>query len=338
MNCTIGAMSGLLLAAIAASPALAQQDTTVRLDARWKPFTGCWASFVSDVRGPDVCVIPTRDSSVVELVALRRDSVLSRSTVTASERRETSGANECTGFESARWSLDDRRMYLLASYKCRGTGRRQCSSMYTMNSSTTFSRMESSTNDAGTTLRTINFVALDTAPHLPEELRRRLPDANSRSMWVARAVASAELSTADVADAATSFHPRLVAEWLYERGAQFALSQLGQRDLREAGFSPEVVVAINAMSSPERAAHERERNFGAGGTVAAGKAQRHGRDEAATLSPTRPEACAEFSHLKGTGCARVSAGGGLGNVHFEPPFPFGSNSTPPSITVTLPKP
>ncbi len=338
MDSLIGVVRGVMLVAISASAALAQQDTSVRIDARWRPFMGCWASFIATSRGPDVCVIPTRDSNTVELIALVGDSIISRAPVSAAAARQTSAANECAGFESARWSIDDRRAYTFASYKCRVTGRRQWSSLYSMTSPTTFSRIESLTNDAGTSLRTINFVALDTTPQLPTDIQRRLTDTNARSMRVARAVASTELSTADVADAAASFHPRLVAEWLYDRGESFTLSRQDRRGLREVGLPREVIDAMQSLSSPERAALERGRNLMAGSSIALGKGPPVRRAERSEPGATRPEACAGFSHLRGVGCPRYSPGGWKVDEHFAPPFPFRSGTNPADIAIPLPKP
>ena len=118
----------LSLAAIAivvvASPAAAQ--STAR--SNWQGFLGCWtAAAIGESYGsaqfsaPLVCITPTSNADVVELSTIAESKVVSTERIDASGAPSSLDMKDCTGTKSARWSRDQRRVFLKSEMTCGGT-------------------------------------------------------------------------------------------------------------------------------------------------------------------------------------------------------------------------
>src|SRR4051812_20518218 len=91
---------------------------------KWRAWTGCWAiTPPSDRTEPlpgqrYVCVAPTSNTDVAEIVSVADGSIISRDTVDASGRALPVNAVGCAGQRSATWSADQKRVYLKSSVVC----------------------------------------------------------------------------------------------------------------------------------------------------------------------------------------------------------------------------
>jgi hypothetical protein len=232
-------------------PVLAQRDSTVRIDARWRGYLGCWATTSAAVRGPDVCLVPTADSTTVDLVVLRQDSVMSVTQVTSSGARVNRVVDGCSGWESGRWSADERRLYTHAHYTCPGRAPQVSSGMYAMSARFTFSRIERTEAGGADGVRLVTFSSGIADSVLPDSVARRLPPTDARTL-AARGEAAAEVSTADVADAAHAVDAAVVEAWIADRRQQFALTPRDARALRDARVPGRVIDMMVVVSYPER--------------------------------------------------------------------------------------
>ena len=84
--------ASMLVVASVAAPAMAQDVGAS--GGRWAGWIGCWSAAPSDgvspltgQSAPLVCITPTSDANVVQVVTVSRDSVLSTQRVDASGRR-----------------------------------------------------------------------------------------------------------------------------------------------------------------------------------------------------------------------------------------------------------
>ncbi len=235
---------GIALAAslLASSQRLAaQQDTTVRIDGRWRAYIGCWASYTEAVRGADLCIVPTRDSETVEMISVVHDSITSRTTITASGQRAFRTRADCTGWDSVRWSLDERRLYIRTEYVC-PTGLTQVSTgMIAMSGLNSFSRFDNARSEHAGALRMMTYSALAETPGLPDELLSRLPPRDDGETRAARINSTAFVSVADVADAAKALDAVVVETWLSDRGHVYSLTPEAVRTLRDVAV-PEGVI------------------------------------------------------------------------------------------------
>ena len=170
--CQLAAASALVSTA-----ALAQADSTARVDAPWRPFVGCWASASFNIPGPIACVVPTRDANTVELIELVRDTIRNRTLVHASGAADAHTDHSCAMTDSTRWSADQRRLYAEVAVICTGDATRRWSTLYAMTQPDGFARIESTVFGKEITARIVTFTALDENPPLPADIRDQLPAA-----------------------------------------------------------------------------------------------------------------------------------------------------------------
>lgn len=242
----------LVLSVTAARLASAQQDTTVRIDARWRPYVGCWQTMIGTMVGPAICIAPTADSNTVEMLSISHDSIATRRPISTSgvDVSQTRGA--CSGTERATWSADERRIYTRAEYTCPGGAPQRWTGLYSMNYIDAFAYVGGYAVGRRRSVRTIQFVALTDLAGIPGEVVRRLPPPATAAVVSARASTAVELSPADVADASRALDAPVVEEWLADRGQAFALSADDRRTLRDLAVPKGVISAMEAVSSPSR--------------------------------------------------------------------------------------
>ena len=106
---TIGAL--LTVTVLAAAQLHAQPVSSARIDPRWRAYLGCWATTSAQLPGPTVCLLPTGDPNTVEMVTVIGDSIGTTVQITATGDRVSRKKDGCTGWDLARWSSDDRRLY-----------------------------------------------------------------------------------------------------------------------------------------------------------------------------------------------------------------------------------
>jgi hypothetical protein len=235
---------GTLLSCTAAS---AQRDTTMRIDPRWRAYLGCWSTSAAGAPGPDVCLLPTRDRNTVELVTVIGDSIVPATMLTASGDRVSRTKDGCTGWELSRWSDDDRRLYIESEYNCGGGAPQRVTGMFAHNGDS-FSQIESVKARSTTAVRAVRFDLLSDSLGLPPAILRRLPMAGN--MWAARAMAAAEVTTADVLEVSRAVGAPVTEAWLAERGQKFVLNARELRNLRDARIPTSVIDMMVAVSNP----------------------------------------------------------------------------------------
>ncbi len=239
-------------AMLSAGTALAQQDSTVRIDERWRAYLGCWETRTADFAGPLVCVVPTSAPGTVELVTIVSDSVLNRTSITAAGERVRVTRDGCTGWETGRFSADDRRIYTTAEFTCAGGVTQQTQSLFSMVRRDAFARVDGiRTRSGATAVRLINFTAVTVdSTDVPPDIASKLPSLQSLPTYAARIEASALLSVADVADAAQALDASVVEAWLVDRGEGVELNAKQLRALRDAKVPGSVTDLMVALANP----------------------------------------------------------------------------------------
>ena len=241
--------AGLMLTVTSAH---AQQDTSVRIDEHWRAYLGCWASATpSRSVGPMVCVVPTASAQTVEFVTVDGDSIVSTVPLTASGARVERKVSGCSGWESARWSIDERRLYTEAEFTCADGSKQAQQSMISMRYADTFSRIEVIKSGRGSLSRVVHFtLQLDQQLH-PASIASRLPSPQELPSFNARLEAAAEVSSADIVDASKALPSSIVEAWIADRGQKFEFGVSDLRAMRGAGVSEGVVDMIVAVSHPQ---------------------------------------------------------------------------------------
>lgn len=97
------------------------QAQTPQVDPRWNAWVGCWTSSQTvsvNNTARAVCVVPAPGASAVDVATLGAPGAVSRERIQANGERRTSERDGCTGWETATWSADARRIYLQSEHQC----------------------------------------------------------------------------------------------------------------------------------------------------------------------------------------------------------------------------
>lgn len=242
----------IALAAVtaAATPLAAQQADSITIGAHWRPYLGCWASSSAGVVGPTVCIVPTDSAEKVDMLVVVEDSVVSRVPVTASESRVPVTRDGCSGWETARWSGDDHRLYTRGEFACDGGTPQKSSGIYALSQDDAFSRIEGVSTKNGVRVRVVNYIRLDPAA-IPLEIARSLSRASALPTVAARADAASPITFRDVSAALKEVDREVVEGWIADRGQRFALTPKELRQLRTDGLPESVIDMMIAVSHPK---------------------------------------------------------------------------------------
>lgn len=301
----------LSLACVAIATSLeAQSPSALRLDERWNAYVGCWAVNADGYRLAPMCIVPTADAATVELISFLPDSILSRTTVSATAERVMRTRGDCAGWDLARWSLDERRLYVRTEYDCAPGVTQVSTSIFSMTGLNAFTRVDGARTNAGATLRVSHYTVFNDTLTVPKEILRRLAVGNTDAIRAARYRNAAFVSLADVADADKALETPVVEAWLADRGHAYNLSLEDTRRLRDVAVSASVIDVMRG---------------GSGSAIAARTPHASARDlRAPRLRVDRSGAAyAPFERPQrmGPGWVYTSDGWKLA-PHFEPPFDF----------------
>ncbi len=239
-------LAGVLLA----TSSLQAQSAGPRVDPRWRPFLGCWATFGAGTRGPTVCLLPTDAPERIEMVSVSSDSVLSRTIVTSNGVRTAVTRDGCSGWESGTWSDDDRRLFTRAEFSCGGGATQVATGVYSMTTPEAFARIEGVKTKGTARARVVNFVWVDTV-RVPPAVASRLPDFTALRISGSRAEAASDLVLPDVIEATKTVESDVAEAWIANRGQPFAVSARNLRSLRDAGVPSTVIDMVVAVSHPK---------------------------------------------------------------------------------------
>ena len=127
-------ISALGVAALLALSLPVRHASAQSMDPRWQAWLGCWlpngslSKLPSDTGGPPrttmVCIVPGANSTAVQVVNFTDGRVISRGVVDASGQRIERTQDDCTGFETGRWSSDNRRVLIRSEFTCANNTKR----------------------------------------------------------------------------------------------------------------------------------------------------------------------------------------------------------------------
>jgi hypothetical protein len=278
---TIAAAMGLA----ALSGASAQQGST---GARWQAWLGCWTAAApgqqygsAQFAAPVVCIVPTSSSDVVEVATIADGKVIKRDSIDASGREKPVVAKDCEGAQVARWSADDRRVFLNSTTSCAGMATK-ASSILAMTQSGEWLDVRGVSAGEGVNVRVARYHDIGLPSSVPAEIANALRG-RSMSSLSARIAAGATIGTKAVTEATHVADTPVVEAWLLERGQRFALDANELITLADAGIPASVTDAMVAVSNPGVFQMARA-DEGAGNAIDAGDS-RNGRVVPVYLDP-----------------------------------------------------
>jgi hypothetical protein len=241
-------MAGLV--GLAASGAGAQQPA-----GSWQGWLGCWTAgpaiggIAPSAVAPLVCITPTADANVVEVVTVSDEKVISTQRIDASGRELPLETKGCTGTQRARWSADGRRVYLKATATCDGLAR-VTSGIIAMSPTGEWLDVQGVATGGDEGVRVARYRDVGVPSAVPDEVAATLRGRATASQG-ARLAAGATIGSSAVIEASRSVTPAVVQAWVLERGQQFSLDAAELVRLADAGVPANVTDAMVAVSNPQ---------------------------------------------------------------------------------------
>jgi hypothetical protein len=242
---------------IVARPSALQAQST-GYDARWQAWLGCWQPPEARLTGgsPYVCVIPGSGSSSVSVVTISNGKEISRQRIEATGQQRPITEDGCSGWESAQWSADSRRIYTQSEVRCPGALRRTSSGLLALTGAGEWLDVQVVRAGDGSGLAVARYRDAGSPAAIPVEISDALVG-KQRAISAARMVVGAPIGTADVVDAVRNTDSDAVNGWLVERGQALALDATQLEALAEAGVPGKVTDVMLALSYPDVLALDR---------------------------------------------------------------------------------
>lgn len=241
----------LLPLALVPAPARAQEA----LDSRWLPWLGCWQAGEESFMPEQllVCVRPAPAGSGVEIVTMVDGEVASTRTLVADGERHDVTEDDCSGWRSASFAADGRRVLLRSELTCEGGGKRTASGIMAIASPNEWLDAQAIGLDGERMPRVFRYAR---ALEPPEEFA--LPADRAARAREARMLAAAGPSLDDVREAAAQVDPEALVAFLIERNHAFELDAASVGELADAGVPADVIDVVVAVSYPGTFAIDRE--------------------------------------------------------------------------------
>lgn len=224
------------------------QDAALE-DGRWLPFLGCWVE-VEAVDGPMTCIVP--EGQGVAVLTVAEGQVTDRRALLADGVERDAGVAGCTGGEAAEFSPDGHRLYTRSALDCGGQDRRTRGLMAMVDSNRWIEARALGAEDDGVAWVRRYRPAPATRIEAAGLTERLSPAASPQALEMARAAASARITTDDIIEAHARTHPEAVRAWIAENGEPLRLDADQLVRLADAGVPPEVIDVAVAVSFPDR--------------------------------------------------------------------------------------
>jgi hypothetical protein len=245
-------IAAVAMAFVAVSAAGAQSAT----GPRWQAWLGCWTSAApgesygsSQFAAPIVCVTPTSNTDVVQVATIADGKVAKRDTIDASGVSKAIKTKDCDGSQMARWSADERRVYLSSSTTCFGAAN-SVSAILAISPKGEWLDIRGAKAGDAENVRVARYRDIGLPSSIPAEITDVLSD-RANSSASARLAAGANVGTAAVLEAAKAANDGVVEAWILERGQRFALDARTLVSLADAGLPSRVTDAMVAISNPD---------------------------------------------------------------------------------------
>jgi hypothetical protein len=228
----------------------------------WSAWRGCWepadartpATAAPAARDQLVCVLPVAGEAAVEIATIADDRLVERVRVEASGKRQERTEEGCSGWESAEWSADGRRIYLHSEYSCPGGLQRRSSGVLAIAPGSQWLDVQGVTVGDQTATRTLRYRPVHPAVelvNLPAEIVAVLAEGRTLAARTARLAAAPPLTIEAVIDAAQHLDAPVAQAWLVEQAQGFALDVSRLLELEAAGVPSGVIDLMVALSYPQ---------------------------------------------------------------------------------------
>ncbi len=236
----------LASAALTIAPAAGAQGDS----SPFAPWIGCWDLVPRDNAPPSserVCVVPTERATVVDLVSLSGDSVISRQQLDASAAKRDVQQADCAGTESVQGT--GARVYLRTTLRC-GEQNRLVNSVMAMTRDGEWLDVRGVAFGSNVGVRANRYREAPVSARLPADVAAALRG-RPRGMYAARVAAAGPVQLSDVVEASRFLEVGVLQTWLAERRQGFGLDAQRLVMLEQSGVATPVIDVMVALSYPE---------------------------------------------------------------------------------------
>jgi len=289
--------AGLLAAAtmLIASATLvgAQQTQLASNDSRWTPWVGCWQSSARDAitqqLSPDkampvVCIVPAEGTGMIDLITVNGTTASEPEHIDANGAKRTVNREGCTGWETAEFSPNGKRIYLRSEHQCTGNRLRTSTGVMSISPNGEWLDVQGVKVDANNGVRVAHYGRVPTPAVLSMDLKAKL-QVNSLDRSTAVMSASDSLRIADVVEANKHLDPLVLQTWLAQRGQGYNVDAKRLTQLADAKVPTNVIDVMVALSYPQAFAINLAQSDGQM-VQTSGNAQVAGLDEGQRYGPT----------------------------------------------------
>ena len=220
----------------------------------WSAFAGCWTPVAADgsrniaANTPRVCVVPDANNGA-ELITIVSDSVTERTTIDASGQRREVSKQGCSGWESAEFSSDGRRLYMRGEQTCASGIKRMTSGIFAIATNGDWVSAVNAGADSSSSVRVSRYGTATLTAAIPANIRDAL-QARELSDRTGRSAAQREVSADAVIEASRFLSAPAIEAWLAELEQDFRLDERSLIRLADAGVEPSVIDMMVAVSNP----------------------------------------------------------------------------------------
>ena len=239
-----------LAAAAGQAPAASARDNT---DTRWQPWLGCWSAtpprFVDlDGEPQEVCGVPAPGTAAVDVVTVTGSKIVSRERIDPNGEHRPGEREGCTGWDSAQWSADMRRVYLQSEYTCTGGVKRATTGLMASAANGDWLDIVGVGLRDKVGVRVLRHRAAPPLPTLPPEIAAFVAR-DSREPAALRALLP--VGDAEIIDASKHISGAVIEAWLSENRQKFTMNGKRLAALANAGVEDRVLDMLVALSYPE---------------------------------------------------------------------------------------
>ena len=246
----------LLLGSAAAAGA--QSTQLAAADARWTPWVGCWQPSAPDAAvvqapfkaAPVVCFVPAPGNGTVDLVTVHGATVETPERVDANGSRRAVSRDGCTGWETAEFSPDAKRIYLKSEHQCTGDRMRTSTGIMSITPTGEWLDVQSVKVDANSGVRVVHYGRVPVPAAVSADLRTSIEN-GSLASGVAALETRDSVRVADVVEATRHVDPLVVQTWLVQLGQGFNMDAKRLAELANAKVPTNVIDVMVALSYPQ---------------------------------------------------------------------------------------
>lgn len=238
---------------VASTPTLGAQLTSA--NSKWQAWIGCWQendptqpSYPTS--SPVVCVVPATTASAVDVVTVDSGKVVSRYTVDASGQHRPVNRDGCTGWESARWSGDNLRVFLSSELMC-GALKRTSAGVMSISQAGEWINVDAVKAGGNEAVRAVRYRDISAPAQLPEEISIAATFGRRLDRRTAMLAAGARLTPAMIIETMQATDTAAVQAWLVERHEMYDLTDKTLVAMADAGVPGSVTDVMVAASYPD---------------------------------------------------------------------------------------